>query len=131
MSDKSAARGRLLSRDPARSDLIRPSFHNHRRPSRGDEKILKLSSFPKIVNKFGYPGSRFQGNKRAFNIREAASYEDHIQLSGHIPPPIGEGAGNSPEDIQEAISFIAHRNTQEILDFRQEAIARLAKRTDD
>ena len=39
-----------------------------------------------------------------------------------------EGAVNFPGDIQEAISFIAHRNTQEILGFWRETIAKLTKR---
>ena len=56
-----------------------------------DEKVLKLPSSPEIVNRFGYPGSRFRGNERAFNIREAASCQDHIQLSGQMPFPMGEG----------------------------------------
>ena len=42
-----------------------------------------------------------------------------------------EGGGNFPKDIQEAISFMTHRSTQEIIEFRQEAIANLARRADD
>ena len=41
-----------------------------------------------------------------------------------------EGATNFLEDIQEAISFIAHRNAQEILGFREEAIAKLTNQAD-
>ena len=57
--------------------------------------------------------------------RVTFQYQDHIQLSGQMPFPMDEGAANFPEDIQEAIPFIAHRNTQEILGFRGETIAKL------
>ena len=107
------------------------SFHDRRRPSQNDEQISRTPSFPKITNRFGYSGSRFQGNGRAFNIREAASYGNRIQLSGQLPFPMDEGGGNFPEDIQEAISFMTHRSTQEISEFRQEAIARLTEQADD
>ena len=42
-----------------------------------------------------------------------------------------EGADNFPEDIQEAISFMTHRSAQEILEYWQEAIARLTRQADD
>ena len=115
MSDESTARDRSRPHDSADSDMFWPKFHNRRRPSQNDERTLKLFSFPRTVNRFGFSGSRSQGNKKAFNIREAVSYQDRIHLSGQMPFPMDEGAVNFPGDIQEAISFIAHRNTQEIL----------------
>ena len=42
-----------------------------------------------------------------------------------------EGGDNFPEDIQEAISFITQRNTQGIIEFWHEAIAKTSKRSDD
>ena len=131
VSNKSAERGRSLSRDPAHSDFYRPSFHNRRRPQQNDEKIAKLRSAPEIVNRFGSSGLRFQGNERAFNIREAASYQDHVQLSGQMPSPMDEGADNLPEDIQGAILFVAHRSTRGILEYWQEATARLTRQAND
>ena len=93
-----------------------------------NDQTLKITSSPKHVNEFGYSGPRFQGTTRAFNVRNAASYQGHIMLSGLLPFPMNETGEIYPQVIQDAISFIAHTNTQNVLDFWQEVIAKLTQR---
>ena len=68
------------------------------------------------MNEFGRSGSRVQGGERAFNVRDATSYLEHVQLSGSLPFPVEDTGEISPRDFQEAISFIANGNTQDVSD---------------
>ena len=73
------------------------------------EEPLTIPSFPKAANEWGYTGSRPQGPNRAFSIVDAKSYEEHIELSGKLPFPVGNGEHAPPEDVREAARFIKER----------------------
>ena len=70
-------------------------------------KPLTVPGSPKPSNEGGLARSRFLGPDRAFSIAYANFHEEHIELSGKLPFPTGNGARSRPEDVREAARFIA------------------------
>ena len=128
MLDEDVLEGRELSCERAYPCIPAIRSPGRRCPPENVRKILTIPSFPKVTNRFGYTGSRFQGNKRAFNILDAKSYQDHIAISGKLPFPMNEGEEIFPQDIQEAISFMANKSSEEMLEFWQTTVGVLAER---
>ena len=92
---------------------------------------LTIQSFPKTPNAWGYTGTRYQGPNRAFSLQGASTYEEHIEKSATLPFPMDTGFHILPEDVQEAISFIAHRGSAGIRAFWLKQLAQVQQRAQD
>ena len=88
---------------------------------------LTIPSFPKTPNEWGYTGTRYQGPNRALSLQGASSYEGHIEPSAGMPFPIETGYHILPEDVQEAISFIAHRGSAGVRGFWLKQLSQIQK----
>ena len=79
---------------------------------------MTIPSVSKASNEWAFSGPRFHGPIRAFDFVDAASYEEHIELSGKLPFPVKNGSRISPGDVKEAVRFITERGTGAIRAFR-------------
>ena len=131
---------------PRANGLFRPnryiSKNNfRRRTARADDELvhdephttktsepLSIPSFPEISYEWGYTGTRYQGPNRAFSLRGASSYEEHINQSSDLPFPTETGHHISPSDLQEAISFITQRGNAGIKGFWLKQLSRIQQR---
>ena len=92
---------------------------------------LTIPSFPKAPNEWGYTGARYQGPNRAFSLQGASSYEEHIEQSAEMPVPMETGLHILPGDVQEAISFIAHRGSAGVRAFWLKQLSRIQQRAQE
>ena len=92
---------------------------------------LTIPSFPKAPNEWGYTGSRYQGPSRAFWLQGASPYEEHIEQSAEMPFPMDAGLHILPEDVQEAISFIARRGAAGVRAFWLRQLSRIQQRAQE
>ena len=70
-------------------------------------KRLAIPRLPKSPSDWDYNGSKYQGPKRAFSIKEATSYRGHVALSGFRPVAMSIGFHMLPRDVREAISLVS------------------------
>ena len=92
---------------------------------------LTIPSFPKTFSDWGYAGTRYQGPTRAFSLQGISSFEEHIEKSAKMPFPMDTGYHILPEDVQNAIGYIAHRGPTSIRAFWLKQLAGIKKRSEE
>ena len=88
-------------------DRSTASWDSDNVPGRRSDHLSAAPSFHRIADELGWPGSFFQGPKRACSIREATSADHHFKLSENTPFPHDEGDQILPQDVKDAAAFLA------------------------
>ena len=76
-----------------------------------------MPSSPKTANKWGCEGSRYQAN-RAFSIKNASSYGEHVGQSSGLLFPADGGSGILREGIRPAVPCTTGQGSTEIVESR-------------
>ena len=98
---------------------------------RSDNQLLTIPSFPKVANKLGRAGARFQGPIRAFNVKNAASYTDRVEQSSKLPFPLDGGDEIPPQDIKDAASFLVNNSSGDVVHFWDRQLRDLGARAQE